>query len=35
MSWWKLIPALLGGYLLGSISVAVLLTRHLSKGDVR
>ena len=35
MIWWKLIPALLGGYLLGSISVAVLLTKRLSKGDIR
>ena len=35
MIWWKLLPALLAGYLLGSVSVAVLLTRRLSKGDVR
>ena len=35
MDWWKLIPALLAGYLLGSISVAVLLTKRLSKGDIR
>ncbi len=35
MIWWKLFLALLAGYLLGSVSVAVLLTKHLSKGDVR
>ena len=35
MIWWKLIPALLVGYLLGSVSVAVLLTKRLPKGDVR
>ena len=33
--WWKLLPALLAGYLLGSISVAVVLTKRLSKGDIR
>ena len=35
MIWWKLILALLAGYLLGSVSVAILLTRRLPKGDVR
>ncbi len=35
IDWWKLIPALLAGYLLGSVSVAVLLTKKLPKGDVR
>ncbi len=35
MSWWKLIPALLAGYLLGSVSVAVLITKRLPKGDIR
>ena len=35
MIWWKLIPALLVGYLLGSVSVAVLITKRLPKGDVR
>jgi glycerol-3-phosphate acyltransferase PlsY len=35
MDWWKLIPALLAGYLLGSVSVAVVLTKRLSKGDIR
>ena len=35
MIWWKLIPALLAGYLLGSVSAAVLITKRLPRGDVR
>jgi len=35
MIWWKILLSLLGGYLLGSVSAAVLITRHLRQGDVR
>ena len=34
MSWWRLFLSLLGGYLLGSVSVAIMLTRR-HGGDVR
>ena len=35
MIWWRIVLSLLGGYLLGSVSAAVLITRHLPGGDVR
>ena len=34
MSWWRIVLSLLGGYLLGSVSVAIVLTRR-KGGDVR
>ena len=35
MFWLLALIALVGGYLLGSVSAAVMLTRHLRLGDVR
>ncbi len=34
MSWWRIVLSLVGGYLLGSVSVAIVLTRR-KGGDVR
>jgi len=35
MIWWRIVLSLLAGYLIGSVSVAVLITKGLSHGDVR